>query len=80
MRCSKDSASPAFQRYCIQATRHQQREEFLVLEGECHIGTPRLSTGDLHVAAPWHEAFTTRTGVTVFISGEDPDPIQRQGA
>jgi quercetin dioxygenase-like cupin family protein len=64
------------------AHRHQQREEFLVLEGECHIGTHRLSTGDLHVAAPgsWHEATTTRTGVTVIISGEYPDPIQRQGA
>src|SRR3954447_23737665 len=55
MRCSKDSASPAFQRYCIQATRHQQREEFLVLEGECHIGTPRLSTGDLLPALVGHE-------------------------
>jgi quercetin dioxygenase-like cupin family protein len=66
----------------LPAHRHQQREEFLVLEGECHIGTHRLSAGDVHVAesGSWHDATTTRTGVTVLIRGEYPDPIQRQAS
>src|SRR5215475_6452018 len=64
----------------VPAHRHEQREEFLVLEGECHIGTHCLSAGDVHVAEPgsWHDAVTTRIGVTVLIRGEYPDPIQRQ--
>jgi len=64
----------------LPAHRHEQLEEFLVLEGECHIGTHRLASGDVHVASPgsWHDAVTTRSSVTVLIRGEYPDPIQRQ--
>jgi quercetin dioxygenase-like cupin family protein len=66
----------------LPAHRHEQLEEFLVLEGECHIGTHRLGAGDVHVAQPgsWHDVVTTRTGVTVLIRGEYPDPVQRQGS
>lgn len=52
--------------------RHSQVEEFLVLEGECHIGTHRLCAGDMHVAdaGSWHDEITTATGVLVLVHGE----------
>ena len=54
------------------AHRHRRDEEFVVLEGECHIGTHRLAAGDVHLAqaGSWHEAVTTRTGVVVLLRGE----------
>lgn len=56
----------------IPAHRHTQEEEFIILEGECHIGTHRLGAGDAHIAAAgsWHEDITTRTGALVFVRGE----------
>ena len=56
--------------------RHTQEEEFIVLEGECHIGAHRLGTGDVHIASAgsWHDDITTRTGVLVMVRGElSPD-------
>lgn len=52
--------------------RHTQDEEFLVLEGECHIGAHRLCVGDMHVAdaGSWHDDITTETGVLVLVHGE----------
>ncbi len=52
--------------------RHSQEEEFIVLEGECHIGAHRLGTGDVHIASAgsWHDDITTRTGVLVMVRGE----------
>jgi quercetin dioxygenase-like cupin family protein len=60
----------------IPAHRHEREEEFIVLEGECHIGTLRLVAGDVHIAAAgsWHEPVTTRTGVLVLLRGEYPHP------
>ena len=60
----------------VPAHRHEREEEFIVLEGECHIGTHRLVAGDVHIAAPgsWHEPVTTRTGVFVLLRGEYPHP------
>jgi quercetin dioxygenase-like cupin family protein len=60
----------------IPAHRHRRMAEFIVLEGECQIGTYRLVAGDAHVAAPgsWHETVTTRTGVLVLLRGEYPHP------
>jgi quercetin dioxygenase-like cupin family protein len=54
------------------AHRHHRDEEFVVLEGECHIGTHRLGAGDVHLAqsGSWHEAVTTQTGVVVLLRGE----------
>ena len=54
------------------AHRHRRDEEFVVLEGECHIGTHRLAAGDVHLAqaGSWHEAVTTQTGVVVLLRGE----------
>jgi quercetin dioxygenase-like cupin family protein len=59
--------------------RHAHEEEFVVLEGECHIGDLKLSAGDAHVAAAgsWHDAVTTRTGVLVLLRGEYPLPCSR---
>ena len=56
----------------IPGHRHTQEEEFILLEGECHVGTHRLGAGDAHIAAPgsWHEDITTRTGALVFVRGE----------
>jgi quercetin dioxygenase-like cupin family protein len=56
--------------------RHSQEEEFIVLEGECYIGTHHLRAGDAHFAAAgsWHDDVTTRTGVLVLIRGEYPAP------
>lgn len=61
---------------CVPPHRHAQDEEFVVLEGECHIGTHKLGAGDVHVAAAgsWHEAVTTQTGVMVLLRGEYPMP------
>lgn len=52
--------------------RHTREEEFIVLEGECHIGAHRLVTGDVHIASAgsWHDDITTRTGVLVMVRGE----------
>jgi quercetin dioxygenase-like cupin family protein len=56
--------------------QHAQEEEFIVLEGECHIGTHRLTAGDAHVAAAgsWHEDITTQSGTLVLVRGEFPAP------
>jgi len=56
--------------------RHEREEEFIVLEGECHIGTHRLVAGDVHIAPAGtvHEAVTTQTGVLVLLRGEYPHP------
>jgi quercetin dioxygenase-like cupin family protein len=60
----------------VPAHRHQREEEFIILEGECQIGTHRLVAGDVHIAAAgsWHEPVTTRTGVLVLLRGEYPHP------
>jgi quercetin dioxygenase-like cupin family protein len=56
--------------------QHAQEEEFIVLEGECHIGALRLGAGDVHVAAAgsWHDDITTRSGTLVLVRGEYPPP------
>ena len=61
---------------CLPRHRHSQEEEFIVLEGECHIGTHHLRAGDAHFAAAgsWHDDIRTRTGVLVLIRGEYPAP------
>lgn len=60
----------------VPAHRHEREEEFIILEGECHIGTYRLVAGDVHIAAAgsWHEPVTTRSGVLVLLRGEYPHP------
>jgi quercetin dioxygenase-like cupin family protein len=60
----------------IPAHRHAREEEFIVLEGECRIGTHELVAGDVHIAATgsWHEPVTTRSGVLVLLRGEYPHP------
>ena len=60
----------------IPAHRHAREEEFIVLEGECQIGTHKLVAGDVHIAAAgsWHENVTTRSGVLVLLRGEFPHP------
>jgi quercetin dioxygenase-like cupin family protein len=57
--------------------RHSQDEEFIVLEGECRIGTLRLAAGDAHFAdaGSWHDDITTETGVLVLLRGEYPAPV-----
>lgn len=54
------------------AHHHAQDEEFLVLEGECHVGTHRLGAGDMHFASAgsWHDDITTQAGVLVLVHGE----------
>jgi quercetin dioxygenase-like cupin family protein len=56
--------------------QHSKDEEFIVLEGECRIGTLRLVAGDAHFAnaGSWHEDITTDTGVLVLLRGEYPAP------
>ena len=56
--------------------RHSKDEEFIVLGGECKIGTQRLVAGDAHFASAgsWHEDITTETGVLVLLRGEYPPP------
>lgn len=63
----------------IPAHRHSQEEEFVVLEGECHIGAHRLCAGDVHVASSGsrHAEVTTRTGVVALLRGEYPAPCER---
>jgi quercetin dioxygenase-like cupin family protein len=58
----------------VPAHRHSKPEEFIVLEGECCIGTHRLTAGDVHLseAGSWHEAVTTQEGVVVLLRGEYP--------
>jgi quercetin dioxygenase-like cupin family protein len=60
----------------IPAHRHEREEEFIILEGECYIGTHRLVAGDVHLAAAgsWHEQVTTESGVVVLLRGEYPHP------
>jgi quercetin dioxygenase-like cupin family protein len=60
----------------VPAHRHAREEEFIVLEGECQIGTHKLVAGDVHIAAAgsWHEPVTTRRGVLVLLRGEYPHP------
>lgn len=60
----------------IPAHRHRKEEEFFVLQGECHIGTHKLSAGDAHTApaGSQHGIVTTRTGVLVMLRGEYPFP------
>jgi quercetin dioxygenase-like cupin family protein len=60
----------------LPAHRHQREEQFIVLEGECQIGTHKLVAGDVHVAAAGsrHETATTRNGVLVLLRGEYPYP------
>lgn len=52
--------------------RHGQDEEFIVLEGECHIGSHHLRAGDAHFASAgsWHDVITTQTGVLILVRGE----------
>ena len=59
--------------------RHVQEEEFVVLEGECHVGALRLCAGDVHTAAAGssHGPVTTRTGVVALVRGEYPAPCDR---
>jgi quercetin dioxygenase-like cupin family protein len=63
----------------VPAHRHLREEEFIVLEGECQIGTHLLIAGDVHIAAAgsWHEPVTTRSGVLVLLRGEYPHPSPR---
>lgn len=60
----------------VPAHRHAREEEFIVLEGECRIGTHKLVAGDVHIAAAGsrHEPVTTRSGVLVLLRGEYPHP------
>jgi quercetin dioxygenase-like cupin family protein len=60
----------------VPAHRHEREEEFIILEGECHIGTHKLVAGDVHIAAAgsWHEQVTTHSGVLVLLRGEYPHP------
>jgi quercetin dioxygenase-like cupin family protein len=60
----------------IPAHRHEREEQFIILEGECYIGTHRLVAGDVHIAAAgsWHETVTTESGVVVLLRGEYPHP------
>lgn len=61
--------------------QHTQEEEFVVLEGECHIGAHRLCAGDVHIASAgsWHEDITTQGGVLVLVRGEYPPPGMMSG-
>jgi quercetin dioxygenase-like cupin family protein len=60
----------------VPAHRHEREEEFIILQGECYIGTHRLVAGDVHIAAAgsWHEPVTTESGVVVLLRGEYPHP------
>lgn len=61
--------------------QHTQEEEFVILDGECHIGTHRLCAGDVHIAAAgsWHDDITTQSGVLVLLRGEYPPPTAPRG-
>ena len=56
----------------IPAHRHEQEEEFIILEGECYVGAHRLGAGDMHIAeaGSWHPDITTPTGALVMVRGE----------
>jgi quercetin dioxygenase-like cupin family protein len=56
--------------------RHTRDEEFIVLEGECHVGELLLVAGDVHFAAAGsvHGPITTTSQVLVYLRGEYPDP------
>ena len=56
----------------IPAHRHTLEEEFIVIEGECRIGTHTLRSGDVHVAeaGSWHDDITTTAGALVMVRGE----------
>jgi quercetin dioxygenase-like cupin family protein len=60
----------------IPGHRHDKDEEFLVLEGECHIGNHHLVEGDTHFAASGtiHGAITTCSSVLVYLRGQFPYP------
>ena len=60
----------------VPAHRHEREEEFIILEGECYIGSHRLVAGDVHLAAAGsgHEPVTTESGVVVLLRGEYPHP------
>jgi quercetin dioxygenase-like cupin family protein len=62
----------------IPAHRHKKEEDFVVLEGECRIGTHLLRAGDVHKAnaQSFHGDVTTQKGVTVLLRGEYPYPGQ----
>lgn len=64
----------------IEPHRHSKNEDFIVLEGECHVGTHLLTAGDAHHAAAgsFHERTTTRTGVLVLVRGELPYPSRAE--
>ena len=64
----------------VPAHRHARDEEFIVLEGECHIGSHRLGAGDVHLApaGSWHPEITTQTGVVVLLRGEYPPPVDHE--
>ena len=57
--------------------RHSRDEEFIVLEGQCRIGTLVLEAGDAHftAAGSWHDDVITDTGVLVLVRGEYPAPV-----
>lgn len=59
------------------AHRHARDEEFIVLEGECHLGSHRLCAGDVHIAQAGsrHPPITTKTGVVALLRGEYPPPV-----
>lgn len=60
--------------------RHSREEEFIILEGECQIGSHTLRAGDAHIASSGssHGAVTTRTGVLALLRGEYPYPAAVQ--
>jgi len=62
--------------------RHSQEEEFVVLEGECHVGAHRLCAGDVHIASAGssHGPVTTRTGVVALLRGEYPAPCDSKSS
>ena len=64
----------------VPAHRHEREEEFIILEGECYIGSHRLVAGDVHIAAAgsWHEPVTTESGVVVLLRGEYPHPTPQR--
>ena len=66
----------------IPAHRHRHEEEFVVLEGECHIGAHRLCAGDVHIAlaGSFHDAVTTTSGVVALLRGEYPAPCDAPDA
>jgi quercetin dioxygenase-like cupin family protein len=62
---------------CMPGHRHTKDEEFIVLEGECYIGSHHLRAGDAHFASAgsWHDDLTTKTGVLVLVRGEYTAPV-----